>query len=35
MIIKMPDSEARFEQLVAKLKARDFRLTPQRVRFCG
>lgn len=27
----MPDSNARFEQLVAKLKASDYRLTPQRV----
>jgi Fur family peroxide stress response transcriptional regulator len=31
MTSEMPDSEARFEQLVAKLKRRDFRLTPQRV----
>jgi Fur family peroxide stress response transcriptional regulator len=31
MTWEMPDSKARFEQLVAKLKGRDFRLTPQRV----
>lgn len=27
----MPDSDARFNQLIAALKERDFRLTPQRV----
>jgi Fur family transcriptional regulator, peroxide stress response regulator len=27
----MSDPEARFQQLVAKLKARDYRMTPQRV----
>jgi Fur family transcriptional regulator, peroxide stress response regulator len=26
----MPDPDSRFQQLVAKLKARDYRLTPQR-----
>jgi Fur family peroxide stress response transcriptional regulator len=26
----MPDPEARYEQLILKLKARDFRVTPQR-----
>jgi Fur family transcriptional regulator, peroxide stress response regulator len=31
MVLDMPDLEARFQQLVAKLKGRSFRLTPQRV----
>jgi Fur family peroxide stress response transcriptional regulator len=31
MVSEMRGSEERFEQLVAKLKERDFRLTPQRV----